>query len=56
MTGQKITIGLVAVALFVGSVTAHAADFDAGYKAYRRGDYATALQIFRFKKTPVKIG
>ncbi len=47
MTSQKITIGLVAVALFVGSMTAHAADFSAGYKAYQRGDYVTALQIFR---------
>jgi hypothetical protein len=47
MTSQKIAIGLVAVALFVGSMTAHAAEFDAGVKAYRRGDYATALQIFR---------
>jgi len=47
MTIQKITIGLVAVALFVGSMTAHAAEFDAGAKAYNRGDYATALRIFR---------
>jgi TPR repeat protein len=47
MTSQKIAIGLVAVALFVGSMTAHAADFSAGYKAYQRGDYVTALQIFR---------
>ncbi len=47
MTSQKIAIGLVAVALFVGSVTAHAADYDAGFKAYQRGDYATALRIFR---------
>ncbi len=46
MTSQKIAIGLVAVALFVGSMTAHAADFSAGYKAYQRGDYVTALQIF----------
>ncbi len=30
MTTQKIAISLVAVALFVGSVTVHAADFDAG--------------------------
>ncbi len=44
---QTIAIGLVAVALFVGSMTAHAADFSAGYKAYLRGDYATALRIFR---------
>ncbi len=47
MTSQKITIGLVAVALFFGSMTAHAADFDVGYKAYQSGDYATALLIFR---------
>jgi len=47
MTSQKIAIGLVAVALFVGSVTAHAAEFGAGVKAYNRGDYATALRIFR---------
>ena len=47
MTIQKIAIGLVAVALFVGSMTAHAADFDAGVKATERGDYATALRIFR---------
>jgi len=47
VTSQKITIGLVVVALFVGVVTAHAADFDAGFKAYQRGDFATALRIFR---------
>jgi TPR repeat protein len=47
MTSQKIAIGLVAVALFVGSMTAHAADFGAGVKAYESGDYATALRIFR---------
>ncbi len=47
MTSQKIAIGLVAVALFVGSMTAHAADFGAGVKAYDRGDYATAMRIFR---------
>ena len=47
MTTQKIAIGLVAVALFVGSMTAHAADFSAGVKAYERGDYATALRIMR---------
>ncbi len=47
MTSQKITIGLVAVALFAGVLTAHAADFSAGHKAYQRGDYATALRIFR---------
>ncbi len=46
MTSQKIAIGL-AVALFVGSITAHAADFSVGYKAYQSGDYATALRIFR---------
>ncbi len=65
MTSQKIAIGLVAIALFVGSMTAcrpridsrtpsptravpaHAADFDAGVEAYKLGDYATALPIFR---------
>ena len=47
MTSQKIAIGLVAAALFAGVVTAHAADFDAGVNAYQRGDYATALRIFR---------
>ncbi len=47
MTSQKIAIGLVAISLFVGSMTAHAADFHAGFKAYQRGDYATALRIFR---------
>ncbi len=47
MTTQKIAIALVAVALFVGSMTAYAAEFDVGVKAYQRGDYATAIQIFR---------
>ena len=65
MTSQIIAIGFVAVALFVGSMTAcrpridsrtpsptravpaHAADFDAGVEAYKLGDYATALPIFR---------
>ncbi len=47
MTSRKIAIGLVAVALFVGSMTAHAVDFSVGYEAYQRGDYATALRIFR---------
>jgi len=47
MTIQKIAIGLVAVALFVGSMTAHADDFDVGKKAYLRRDYATAIRIFR---------
>ena len=47
MTTQKIAIGLVVVTLFVGSVTAYAAEFDVGVKAYQRGDYATAIQIFR---------
>jgi len=47
MTIQNIAIGLVAVALFVGSMTAHAAEFGAGVKAYNRGDYATALRIMR---------
>ncbi len=47
MTSQKITIGLVVVALFVGSMTAHADDFDVGFEAHQRGDFATALRIFR---------
>ncbi len=47
MTSQKIAISLVAVALFVGSMTARAADFDAGMSAYDRGDYAMAIRIFR---------
>ena len=47
MTNQKIAIGLVAVALFAGVVTAHAADSSEGYKAIQRGDYATALLLFR---------
>ena len=47
MTSQKIAIGLVAVALFVGSMTAHAAELGEGYKAYQRYDFATALRIFR---------
>jgi len=47
MTSQKIAFGLVAVALFVGSMTAHAVDISEGYKAYQRGDYATALRVFR---------
>ncbi len=47
MTSQKIAIGLVAVALFVGSMTAHGADFGVGVKAYDRGDYAAAIRIFR---------
>jgi len=46
MTRQIIAIGLVAVALFVGSMVARAADFSEGKKAYKRGDYATALPIF----------
>ncbi len=47
MTSQKVAIGLVAVALFVGVVTAHAADIVDGTIAYKLGDYATALRIFR---------
>ena len=47
MTKLKIAIGLVAVALFAGVVTAHAADYIEGAIAYHRGDYATALPIFR---------
>jgi len=44
---QKIAIGLVAVALLIGSMTVHAADIDAGLNAYQRGNYATALRIMR---------
>jgi len=47
MTSQKIAIGLVTVALCVGSIPAHGADFGVGEKAYDRGDYATAIRIFR---------
>jgi hypothetical protein len=47
MTSQKIAIGLVAVALIVGSMTAHADDFSVGFRAYQRGDYANALRIFQ---------
>ncbi len=47
MTIQKFAIGLVVVALFVGSMTAHAATFNAGHEAYQSGDYAMALQIMR---------
>ena len=47
MTIQKFAIGLVAIALFVGSMTAQGADFDEGSEAFQRGDYATALRIFR---------
>ncbi len=47
MTSQKIAIGLVAVALFVESMAAHAANHYAAYGAYVRGDYAIALRIFR---------
>ena len=28
-------------------MTTHAADLSVGYEAYQRGDYATALRIFR---------
>jgi len=47
MTSRKSAIGLVAVVLFAGVVTAHAADFASGMEAYNRGDYATELGIFR---------
>jgi len=47
MTSQKIAIGIVAFALFVRSMTTHAADLSVGVKAYQRGDYATALRIMR---------
>jgi len=62
MTNQKIAIGLVAVALFAGVVTAHAADSSEGYMAFQRGDYATALRIFRqlaaqgYATAPYKLG
>jgi hypothetical protein len=42
----KIAIGLVGVALSVGRMTAHAADYNEGIRAYHRGDYATTLPIF----------
>ena len=46
--GRRVaTCGLIAVALFIGALTVHAADFASGVKAYNRGDYATALGIFR---------
>jgi len=47
MTTQRIAIGLIAFALFVGSMTAYAVNFSAESKAYLRYDYATALRIFR---------
>ncbi len=39
--------GFIAVALLSGVLTVHAADFNAGVKAYEGADYATALRIFR---------
>ncbi len=47
MRNPNIAIGLVAVALFVGSMTAHAEYLGVGIKVYQRGDYATALRLFR---------
>ena len=47
MISQIRAISLVAVALFAGVVAAPAADFSEGMKAYDRGNYATALRIFR---------
>ncbi len=47
MTSQKIAIGLVAVCLVFWGCDVPSADFDAGVEAYDRGDYATALPIFR---------
>ncbi len=47
MASQKITIALVTVALFSGVVMANAADFSAGADAFKRGDYTTALRVFR---------
>jgi len=40
-------ISFIAVALLSGAITVHAADFNEGMKAIDRGDYATALRIFR---------
>ncbi len=47
MTIRRAAISLVAVSLFAGVVTVHAADYSVAYKAYQRGDYATSLPIFR---------
>ena len=47
MTIQRFAIGLVAVALFVGCMAAHAANFKEGAVAYNRNDYAIALRIFK---------
>jgi len=41
------TCGFIGVALLSGVITVHAADFNAGVKAYEGADYATALRIFR---------
>ncbi len=47
MTSQKIAIGLVAVTLFVGSMTAYAADVSGEGKASQRGDDGKELRIIR---------
>ncbi len=47
MTSKKIAFGLLVVALFVRSMTAHAVDISEGYKAYQGGDYETALRVLR---------
>jgi len=44
MTSQKIAIGLVALALFVGSMRVYYADNSAGSKTSQRGDSTTALR------------
>lgn len=47
---RKVATALVVIALLAGIMTVHAADadyFDEGVKAYYRGDFATALPIFR---------
>jgi TPR repeat protein len=41
------TFSLLAIPLFIGVMTVHAVDYGGGYHAYYRGDYATALLIFR---------
>ncbi len=37
----------LAVALLIGLATPSQADFQAGVAAHERGDYATALRLFR---------
>lgn len=38
---------LIAALLFLGLATVVWADFEKGFAAYKRGDYATALKEFR---------